>query len=228
MTDKVEVFVYEDIGAGFFGGITPQEFSDRLAAANALEPEFITLRVNSYGGSVFDGVAMANAIQRNPIPVRAVVDGIAASIASVIAIAAESVEIADTAYMMTHAPWAPAIGHAADLREVADNLDRMTATMSNVYGQRAGIDPAEAIDRFMSGEHWFNAGEAIDAGLADAVAPGSKMAAAFDPAKADWIKNPPAALVAAAQPANRFKLSDRHATRLAAMEKRANRLTAAD
>jgi ATP-dependent Clp protease protease subunit len=168
-----ELFLYDEIG---FFGIQAEAFIRELQAFGS---EDVTLRINSPGGSVFEGRAIATAIQQYPGKVTAYVDGLAASMASVIAVMSDEVVMADGAFMMIHDPWSIVLGSAADMRKEADLLDKVGDSLVGTYAQRSGQD-ADAIRELMRAETWFDADEAIEAGLADAKTEGKAAAARFD------------------------------------------------
>lgn len=132
----------------------------------------VTIRINSYGGDSFEGVAVKNALRAHTGHVTAVVDGVAASAASVIAVCgADRVIMRPGAELMIHDAWTFADGNAADLTKVAADLERTSQAMAEMYADKAGGDPEQWRD-MMRAETWFSAQEAVDAGLADAVEDG--------------------------------------------------------
>ena len=132
----------------------------------------VTVRINSYGGDSFEGVAVKNALRAHAGHVTAVVDGVAASSASVIAVCgADRVVMRPGAELMIHDAWTFTDGNAADLTKVAADLERTSQAMAEMYAEKAGGD-AERWRDMMRAETWFSAQEAVDAGLADAVEDG--------------------------------------------------------
>ena len=132
----------------------------------------VTVRINSYGGDSFEGVAVKNALRAHAGRVTAVVDGVAASAASVIAVCgADRVVMRPGAELMIHDAWTFTDGNAADLTKVAADLERTSQAMAEMYAGKAGGD-AERWRDMMRAETWFSAQEAVDAGLADAVEDG--------------------------------------------------------
>ena len=171
---RADLWIYEEIGTDFWGeGLTAKKFVEDLAA---LEVDHIALHINSPGGSVFDGQAIFNAIERHPATVTTYIDGIAASIASVIALAGDTVEMAANALFMVHDPYGMAMGTSADMRQMADVLDKVGDTIIGVYERKTGLAP-EAILEAMAAETWYTAAEAEAAGYADSVAAPVKAAA---------------------------------------------------
>lgn len=168
-----ELFIYDEIG---FFGIQAEEFVRDL---NAIESDEIHLRINSPGGSVFDGQAMVTAIRQHSAKVITHVDGLAASMASLIAIAGDEVRMSDGAFMMIHDPWSIAIGSAQDMRKEANVLDKVGGALVAAYTKRTGLSE-DKIKGLMADETWFEASEAVELGLADAVEESQAAEARFD------------------------------------------------
>lgn len=160
--DEAEVFIYDEVG---IWGVTASDFVRDLADIKA---KSIHLRINSPGGDVFDGVAIYNAIKRHSAEVTVYIDGLGASIASVIAMAGDKVLMSPHAQMMIHEASGFAMGNAADMRKLADILESISANIASIYAERAGGTAAEWRDR-MFAETWYSDQEAVDAGLADAI-----------------------------------------------------------
>lgn len=173
---SAEILIYGDIGESWYGDtIAAAEFVREIAA---LDVESMTVRINSYGGSVTDGIAIHNALKRHKANVVTVVDGIAASIASLIAMAGNSVEMADNAQIMIHAPWGWQSGNSAAMREYADMLDSWADAMSTTYAAKTGTDKAVILALLTDGkDHWYTAEQALEANLIDAVVAGLPVAA---------------------------------------------------
>ncbi len=163
-----EIYIYGNIGDRWDeDGVIASEMVRDIAA---LEADEITLRINSYGGSVTDGLAIYNALKRHPAPVSVFVDGVAISCASYIAMAGDTVTMAKNAQMMIHAPWSYAWGNAVDLREQADILDRYSKSMASAYADKSGKTYEQALAILTDGkDHWFSADEAVAEGFADVV-----------------------------------------------------------
>lgn len=170
-----EVWIYDEIG---MWGISASDFARDLAQ---VDTDQITVRLNSPGGEVYDGIAILNALIGHPAAVTVKVDGLAASIASVIAMAGDKVVMGSHSEMMIHEASTFAMGNAADIREVADMLDRVSDNISQVYAERAGGKPQDW-RALMLAETWLSAEEAVAAGLADEVAAKPKER---DPDKVD-------------------------------------------
>lgn len=169
-----EIVIYDEIS---YWGKSAADFIRELNALQGVSE--ITLRINSPGGDVFDGHAIYNLLRGHPATVTAHIDGIAASIASIIAMAADEIVMPANAMMMIHDPSGGAIGHADELRKAADVLDKLRAALVAAYVARSGADEA-TVEQWMADETWFTAAEAVEAGLADTVIEPVKAAASFD------------------------------------------------
>jgi ATP-dependent Clp endopeptidase proteolytic subunit ClpP len=168
--DEAEVVIYDEIG---WFGVSAQQFIRELRDVTASR---ITLRVNSPGGEVYDGIAIYNLLRSHPAHVTTYVDGIAASIASVIALAGDRVVMQPHSQMMIHDPWGMCIGNASDMTDMAARLGKHADDIAAAYADRAGGTVAEWRER-MAAEVWYSAEETVEAGLADEVA---EHAARFD------------------------------------------------
>jgi ATP-dependent Clp endopeptidase proteolytic subunit ClpP len=189
-----EIVIYDEIGAF---GIPAKAFLDELKALGPVAE--LTVRINSPGGSVFDGVAIYNALKRHDAAITVWIDGLAASIASMIAMAGDEVVMPENAMLVLHDPSGLVAGTAADMRAMAEALDRMKAGMVAAYRDKSGRGNAE-IEALMQAETWLSAQEAVELGFADRVEQPVSMAAHFDLSR---FRNPPpqlAALVATPTP----------------------------
>lgn len=166
-----EILIYGEIGGDVVASAVVSELK-------GIEDDEVTLRINSPGGDVYDGLTIMNALRSHPATVTAVVEGLAASAASFIAVGgADRVVMRPTAELMIHEAMSFIGGNAAEMSRVVDDLDRISANLSTVYAERSGGDPAEWRER-MRAETWFSAEEAVAAGLADAVEDGRAAVAA--------------------------------------------------
>lgn len=176
-----EVLIYGDIGHSWSdSSVLAAEFVREFAAIEASD---ITVRINSIGGSVPDGIAIYNALRRHPANVVTVVDGMALSIASLIAMGGDRVEMAGNAMLMIHAPWSYAAGNSVDMRETADMLDKWAEAMASSYMDQSGKSRDEIMALLTDGrDHYYTALDAQDEGFIDSVLPSSDeatIAAAF-------------------------------------------------
>lgn len=158
---RAKVHIFDAIG-GWFG----VRAKDLVKEINDLDVDEIELRLNSPGGQVWDGIAIMNALRSHRATVEVHVDGIAASIASVIAMGGDQIIMSRGAQMMIHCGSTITWGNAADLRKSLVMLDKTDANMAGIYAARAGGEAADWL-ALMENETWYNAAEAVDAGLAD-------------------------------------------------------------
>ena len=161
---SAEVYLYDVIGEDMFGGVSAKNFADQLDAVGPLDT--ITVRINSPGGSVFDGTAIYNTLKRNQARKIVEIEGVAASAASFIAMAGDEIHMAENAFMMIHQAQGFAMGPESEMRKMADVLDKMDETIAKIYANRSGRKP-DTMMRMMVDETWFTAQEAVDAKLAD-------------------------------------------------------------
>lgn len=175
-----EIFIFGDIGESWFGeSVTAKQFVDELAALDTALP--LTIRINSIGGSVIDGLAIYNAIKRHAGHVTVSVEGLAASIGSLIAMAGDVVEMAANARLMVHAPWGSARGNAQLMRQYADELDAWAAAMATSYAAKTGKTTAQVLALLTDGQdHWYSADQALAEGFADRITGAVQLAAALD------------------------------------------------
>lgn len=183
--ERAEVMIYDEIG---LWGVQAKDFVDEI---NSLNVKAIDLRLNTPGGSVFDGNAIYNAIKRHPAEVTVHIDGLAASMGSLIALAGDRVVMAANALYMIHNPWTIALGDAAEMRATADILDKLRDGLVGTYAAKTGMEIDE-ITAAMDAETWYTAEEAQAAGFVDEItnAKETRASAAFKAAVARF-KNPP-------------------------------------
>lgn len=181
-----EVLLYEDIGGWF--GITADSFIKEIKQLKDIST--INLRINSNGGNVFDGLSIYNYLKAHKARVEVDVDGLAASIASIIAMAGDEVRMADNAWMMIHDPWIVTGGTSDELRKTADTMDGIRTSLLETYMKRATVSEDE-ISSMMREETWLNASDAASIGLADRVT--EELAIAAHVHKG-WFKRPPESL----------------------------------
>jgi ATP-dependent protease ClpP protease subunit len=164
--DRAEVFIYGYIGDDWAEeDVTAASFTKTLRAITA---PVIDLRVNSPGGAVFDGIAIYTALLDHPATVDVTVDGVAASAASFVSMAGDTVAMQKPAKMMIHDASGIVLGNAADMQEMADLLNELSDTIAGIYADRAGGTVAKWRDA-MKTETWYSAAAAVEAGLADQV-----------------------------------------------------------
>jgi ATP-dependent Clp protease protease subunit len=175
--EEAEILIYDQIGEGMFSyGVTAKDFVQKL---RDIGNKPVNVRLNSPGGDVFDGMAIYNAMKAHPSPVRCTVDGLAASIASIIAMGGTKCTMADNSMMMIHNPAAITMGDAEELRKTADLLDKVKGQMVDTYVAKSGMGKRET-STMMDEETWLTAKECMDKGLCDEVTTGSQVSAKFD------------------------------------------------
>lgn len=172
--NETTVTLYDEIGAF---GAGSKEF---LADLGKLSGQHIHLRINSPGGSVIEGTAIYNALRRHEGGLTVHIDAMAASMASVIAMAGSPVYIADNALLMIHNPWTVSMGDSDQLRKEADLLDKLKSTLVNAYTRKTGIEQ-DQVAEMMNAETWLDAVEAVALGFADAIEEGVAAAATATP-----------------------------------------------
>ena len=171
---EATIHLYDEVGA--FGSGS-KEF---LADLAKLDGQHLHLRINSPGGSVVEGTAIYNALRRHKGGLTVHIDALAASMASVIAMAGAPVYIADNALLMIHNPWTVSMGDSDQLRREAALLDKLKDSLRNAYVRKTGME-ADRIAQMMDEETWLDAVEAVALGFADAIEEGVAAAATATP-----------------------------------------------
>jgi HK97 family phage prohead protease len=160
----LELFIYGDIGESWFSyGITAMGIKNQIA--NADPHAKIRVRINSFGGDAFEGIAINNLLKAQGKPIEVCIDGIAASAASIIAMAGGTILMGSNCMMMVHNASTMAYGYASDLRKTAGVLDKVSEAVANTYVDRIGI-PMARIKAIMDAETWMTADECIKDGFA--------------------------------------------------------------
>jgi ATP-dependent protease ClpP protease subunit len=191
---EAEILIYGDIGGGWWDeGITGESITNQIAN---LDHDIINVRINSGGGLVFEGLAIYQALARHSSKIIIHIDSIAASIASVIAMAGDEIRISEGANLMIHKPWSGMWGDADAFRKEADVLDQLQAGLINIYEARTGAKRAD-LEAWVNDETWFLGQAAVDAGFADTMVPAKKKKAAAS-AMLNHFKNTPSNLLASA------------------------------
>lgn len=182
---QTEVMIFDEIGRW---GITAKDFATALKEIP--EDHAITVRINSPGGSVFDGYAIFNALKARSAQITTKIEGLAASMASVIALAGSKVTAAVNSIVMIHNPWSGVSGDSDDLRKMADLLDKLTGQLVGIYAAKTGLPEAD-VRAAMDAETWFTGAEAKEWGLVDEVTDEIQAVASFDVSR---FRNAPKAL----------------------------------
>ena len=187
--DTAEISIYDEIG---FWGVSAASFAQDLkSCGNNLKQ--INLHIHSPGGDVFDGIAIYNLLKNHPANVTVYIDGLAASMASVIAMAGNEVIMPENAMMMIHKPWGIQGGDAEDMRKYADLLDKVENTLIPAYANKTGKTPEELAE-MLSAETWLNGKECVEQGFADKLAEPLVAMASIKSRKLEDFENMPKAM----------------------------------
>lgn len=160
--DTTEILLYDEISPW---GVTAKDFMRALAQAGDGP---ITLRINSPGGDVFDGMAIYNALKARKSPVNVVVDGLAASAASFIAMAGDTIQMNEASMLMVHRAWGLAVGNAKDMTDTAAVLEKIDGQLADIYAARVGKSAADMM-AVMQAETWLTSSEAVAGGFATGI-----------------------------------------------------------
>ncbi|MFL1695621.1 head maturation protease, ClpP-related [Weissella kandleri] len=175
---------------------TAGDFRDELKELGDVET--INVSINSPGGSVFDGVAIYNMLKNHKAKINVVVDGLAASIASVIAMAGDTLTMNTGSMLMIHNPWTIAQGNSKDLRETADTLDKLRDNILSIYTDKTGLNEDD-VKQLMDAETWLTSEEAFKQGWVDSTNEQIAVAASIDKDVAKFYQKLPDKLQAEAE-----------------------------
>jgi len=171
--DDNSISILDVIGQDFWGeGVTSKRIS---AALRSIGKKDVVVNINSPGGDYFEGLAIYNMLRDHPGKVTVKVLGIAASAASVIAMAGDEIQIARAGFLMIHNTWVIAMGDRHQLRDVADWLEPFDQSAVDIYAARTGLEPKE-IAKMLDRETWIGGAEAVDKGFADGFLPSDEIA----------------------------------------------------
>lgn len=192
------ISVYDVIGEDYWTGegVTAKRIAGVL---RSMGKGPVTVNINSPGGDMFEGLAIYNLLREHPGEVTVKVLGLAASAASVIAMAGDTVQIARAGFLMIHNAWVLAIGNRNDLREVADWLEPFDAAMADIYVARSGND-VKAIKKLMDAESWIGGSQAVEDSFADELLPSDQVSQGGGKANASAVRRVESALRAAGMP----------------------------
>lgn len=196
--DERTISVYDVIGHDYWGGegVTAKRISGAL---RALGKGAITVNVNSPGGDMFEGLAIYNLLREHDGEVTVKVLGLAASAASVIAMAGDKVQIARAGFLMIHNAWVMAVGNRHDLSDLAATLKPFDDAMAGIYAARTGKD-AKAMAKLMDSETWIGGETAIEDGFADELLPSDQVSKGAAKASASAVRRIESALRASGMP----------------------------
>lgn len=175
-SNSVEISIYDEIGDY---GTSAKDFIEEVK--NVSERD-ITLRINSVGGSVFDGLAIYNTLRSHRGYVNIKIEGLAASISTVIAMAGDNIEMSENGFFMIHNPFGQSAGEAVDMRKTADLLDKIKDEIIEIYQRKTNLSYDE-LSSMMDKETWLSSQEAVELGFVNNITEAMKVAASFDLSK---------------------------------------------
>ena len=170
--------IYDEIG---FWGVQAKDF---MTSLGAVKSKTLNVEINSPGGDVFAALAIYNGLRASGKEVVVKIMGVAASAASLIAMAGDKIQMPKNTFMMVHNPWTFAMGNADDLREQAETLDKIGSSLKATYAAKTGMDEKE-LDAMLATDTWLTADEAVAKGFATEVVDEIKVQAKFDMARAE-------------------------------------------
>ncbi|KAB0889083.1 Clp protease ClpP [Cronobacter sakazakii] len=167
------ISIFDVIGADYWGeGVTASRIAGALRSLNGAD---VTVNINSPGGDMFEGLAIYNLLREYDGKVTVKVLGLAASAASIIAMAGDEVQIGRGAFLMIHNCWVYAMGNRHDLAQIAADMAPFDKAMSDIYQARSGLDAA-TVDKMMDGETYIGGSEAVEKGFADSLLSADEIA----------------------------------------------------
>lgn len=187
---KAEIVVYGPIGDSWDGsGVSAKQFSDILKALPEGTKE-IDLRLNSPGGDCFDGMTIYNRLKQHPAKVTVYIDGLAASMASIIMLAGDQVIMGEGALVMIHLPWTMTFGNRKDIEATTERLMDIEEQMVSLYAKKTKLSRPE-IKSMLEKETWMDSAEAKEFGFIDSTMEESMPVAASALKSAKWINKAP-------------------------------------
>nr|WP_313624883.1 ClpP-like prohead protease/major capsid protein fusion protein [Kosakonia sp.] len=187
-SSTADIFIYDEIG---YWGVTAKQFISDLKALGDIS--LINLHINSPGGDVFDGIAIFNALKHHGASITVHIDGLAASMASVIAMVGNPVIMPENTMMMIHKPWGFAGGDANDMRDYADLLDKVESVLIPAYAQKTGKS-TEEIAALLEDETWMDGAECLAMGFADQVTPSLQAMACIHSKRIEEFEKMPSSI----------------------------------
>jgi len=186
-----EIIIYAPIGASMWeDSISAKQFQKELAAIPD-SCKKITVRINSPGGDVFDGIAIYNLLKTKKQHKTVCVDAMAASIASIIAMAGDEIVMSEGSQMMIHKPWCYTGGNSEELEKTIQRLDDIEEQMLSIYRSKTKMDRSE-LRAMLREETWMDADKCLEMGFATSkMAEDDEIRVAASCDKAVWIKNKP-------------------------------------
>lgn len=175
------IFLYGDIGD--YTEVQSGRIAQELMEAERVSRR-IHVRINSNGGEVYSGIAIFNALRHSQADIRIYVDGIAASMASVIALCGKPVEMSKYARLMLHSVSGGCYGNKQDLQRCMEEIESLEGSLSEIYAERLGMSKEEVKQTYFDGEdHWLTAKEALDLGFIDDIYDADPVPADSTPAQ---------------------------------------------
>lgn len=178
----VDIYIFDEIGAY---GLNAQSFIDEI---KPFKNSALNIHINCVGGDVFDGMAIYNVIKKRTAETTVYIEGIAASMGSVIALAADNVVMAENSLFMIHNAWGGAMGEAKEMKKTAKLLDKISGEIADIYVKKTNL-PYNKVQEMMDEETWLNADEAYELGFIDSISDAIKVAAKYDVSKFKNITN---------------------------------------
>ena len=175
-TNMVDVYLFDEIGAY---GVTAQSFINDI---KDYKKQSLNLHINCVGGDVFEGMAIYNVLKKRTQKTTIYIEGIAASMGSIIALAGDEVIMSENSLYMIHNAWGGTMGEASEMRKYADILEKLSNETADIYVKKTGLS-IEIVKEMMNKETWMNANEALELGFIDAVSDAVKVAAKIDVSK---------------------------------------------
>ncbi|AUS03478.1 Clp protease ClpP [Paenibacillus larvae] len=195
-SSSADIFIYGDIVTYQWDEVDTSATSFKEDLDRLGDVSNLNLYINSPGGSVFEGIAIHNMLKRHKAKVNVYVDALAASIASVIAMAGDTIYMPKNSMLMIHHPWTFAWGNASEMRKIAEDLDRIGNSSKQTYLQKAGDKLTdEKLQEMLDAETWLSADEAFAYGLCDVVQDANQIAASINDEIMNRYKNVPKQLV---------------------------------
>ena len=174
--EALDVYIFDEIGTF---GINAQNFIDEI---KGFKNSPLNLHINCVGGDVFEGMAIYNILKKRTAETTVYIEGIAASMGSVIALAADKVVMAENSLFMIHNAWGGAMGEAKELKKTANLLEKISNEIADIYIKKTNL-PYDRVKEMMDEETWLNADEAFELGFVDSISDAIKVAAKYDVSK---------------------------------------------
>ena len=173
---SADVYIFDEIGTF---GLTAQGFIEEI---KSYKDTPISLHINCVGGDVFEGMAIYNVLKKRTARTTVYIEGIAASMGSVIALAGDEVVMAENSLFMIHNAWGGAMGEATEIRKTAALLDKISGEIADIYTKKTNL-PYNRVKEMMDEETWLSADEAFNLGFIDSISDAIKVAAKYDVSK---------------------------------------------